>query len=104
MREENSGLKSESETIRRQLKAQDEAIQGAHHLKEEVDEMINGYERLTKDQAHQVHKNREQAAELSANVNGRRVAEINLENVTKELDELRQGSVDQQANDSRAIN
>ena len=56
--------------------------------------MISGYERLTKDQAHQVHKNREQAAELTVNVNGRHKAEIDLEKVTREFEELRLGTVD----------
>ena len=52
LRDENTRFKCEAETTKKQLRAQDEAIQGAHELKIQVDEMIVSYERLKKDQAH----------------------------------------------------
>ena len=50
-----------------------------------------------------MHKNREQAAELTVNLNGRRKAEIELEKVTREFEALRLASASQQDKDSREI-
>ena len=89
MKEEVTRLKCESETMRRQMRAQDEAIQGAHHLKKQVDEMILEYEQLKRDKVHHLQKIREQGAELEANVNGRQKAETELEKVRREYEQFR---------------
>ena len=89
--------------MRKQIRAQEEAIIGAQHLKEQTDHMICDYEKMRGDYNHQMQVNNDMQMNLNVNQAGRRRAEDELFKTQKELEEARLQARDAQASDSREI-
>ena len=78
LRDRNALLTSEAEAMRKQIRAQEEAIIGAQHLKEQTDHMICDYEKMRGDYNHQMQVNNDMQMNLNVNQAGRRRAEDEL--------------------------
>lgn len=103
MRERNSALLSEAEQMRRQIRAQEDAIVGAHHLKEQTDRMMIDYEKIKEELSFTQNKNQDLQQTLNVNMVGRRKAEDDLLKTIKDLDDFKQRSRDAEAGDGRQI-
>ena len=89
LRERNTILMNDQESMRKQMRAQEEAIIGAQQLKVQTDHMIVDYERLKQDLNFNHGKNSDLTQNLNANVVGRRKAEDELFRLAKEFEDLK---------------
>ena len=89
--------------MRKQLRAQEDAIVGAQHLKEQTDRMMVDYEKMREELNFTVNKNQDLTQNLNINITGRRKAEDDLLRTVREFDEFKQRAKDNEAGDDREI-